>query len=163
MIDGVSLLERLHSLGFTHDATLKHITRADFEIEGVPPRLAIGVTTMCKELLCVKRGEKADVIFISGIPCVRPGFSASALREGLGKEVGHLLVKQGVNQDDIAIWLRAGLTTAELLAFGFAPKDVFLAAVDLKLGAKVQLNRKCKYKTLELCLIPSTRVMLFCG
>jgi hypothetical protein len=68
MLDGKSLLERLHSLGFTHDSTLEYITRADFEVEGVPPRLAIGVVTMCNQLLRLKCGGKADVKFISGFP-----------------------------------------------------------------------------------------------
>ncbi len=77
MIDGVSLLERLYSLGFTHDATLEHITRTDFEIEGVPPRLAICVTTMCKELLRVKqKSKKADFKFILGDPSLRPTWTA---------------------------------------------------------------------------------------
>ncbi len=51
VIDGKTLLERLHSLGFTHDATLEHITRTDFEVEGVRPREAIAAVTVCRVLM----------------------------------------------------------------------------------------------------------------
>ena len=122
----------------------------------MPPRLAIGVVTMCHELLRLKRGEKADVKFISGFPSVRPGFSAAALREalGLGKGFEHflaLLQEDGafLKQGSVAFWLKSGFLLQELLAAGFKAKDVFLAAVDLKIGAKVRLQLDAPYNVIE--------------
>ena len=61
----------LVAVPYTANSKCKH-----FEIEGVPPDLAIGATTMCKQLLRVKHGEKADFMFILGHPSLRPALTA---------------------------------------------------------------------------------------
>ena len=111
----------------------------------MPPRLAIGVVTMCHELLRLKRGEKADVKFISGFPSVRPGFSAAALREALGEDA----VNVGLNA--VKIWLKSGFSVADLLTVGFKAKDVFIAAALSKIDVKVRLKLDAPYNFTEIC------------
>ena len=120
----------------------------------MPPRLAIGVATMCHELLRLKRGEQADLKFISGFPSFRPGFSAAALREALGKGFAHFLALLQEDEtilklDKVALWLKSGSSVSDLLAAGLKAKDVFLAAVDLKIGAKVRLKLDAPYNVIE--------------
>ena len=112
----------------------------------MPPRLAIGVVTMCHELLRLKCGKKADVKFISGFPSVRPGFSAAALREALGEDAVNV-GQQGVNA--VKILLKSGFSVSDVLTAGFKAQDVFLAAVDLKIGAKVRLQLDAPYNVIE--------------
>lgn len=94
---------------------------------------------MCRELLRVKQGEKADIKFISGYPHIRPGFSASALQEGLGEDVQHALVQEGFKRD-ICSWLKAGFSVDDLVAFGCKEKKIFVTAVLSKIDVKVQLK-----------------------
>ncbi len=132
----------------------------------MPPRLAIGVVTMCHELLRLKRGEKADVKFISGSPSVRPGFSAAALREALGKGFEHflaLLQEDGafLKQGDIPFWFKSGfsapdlltvgVSVSDLLTAGFKAKDVFLGAALSKIDGKVRLELDAPYNFTEIC------------
>ncbi len=145
----MSLLERLHSLGFTHDATLQHITRTDFEVEGVPPRLAIGVTTMCKELLRAKRGKKADFAFILGHPSLRPTMTAE-------HKAAFLLLVKKAKYDQMPVSLaETAMPLHDLLQMGFASdllaqrrdaKTLFLTAVEGNIDVKVlpATNRKTK-------------------
>jgi hypothetical protein len=111
---------------------------------------------MCHELLRLKRGEKADVKFISGFPSFRPGFSASALRETLGKGFAHFLAS--LQEDDtilklnnVALWFKSGFSVPDLLAAGFEQRDVFLTAILSKIDAKVRLKLDAPYNFTERC------------
>jgi hypothetical protein len=73
-----------------------------FEIEGITPCLAIGVTTMCKELLRAKRGEKADFKFILGHPSLRPTLTAEH------KAAFELLIKESA-RSELAIFVAAAV------------------------------------------------------
>ncbi len=173
MIDGVSLLERLYSLGFTHDATLEHMYAAalcvtvyklvyvytglskckHFEIEGIAPCLAIGVTTMCKELLRMKRGKKVDFMFITGFPSLRPTFSAE-------HKAAFLLLFQETGYDQIPVslkkmgvlYLMQGLFPLPNLLQYFDPKVLFLTAFENKIDVKV-LQQYAKQNPEPLCTI----------
>ncbi len=156
----MSLLERLHSLGFKHDATLEHITRTDFEVEGIPPSLAIGVTTMCKELLRVKRGENADFKFILGHPSLRPTFTAErmTLFSFLFEETGYDQVPASLKKMGLQTLLECCVALPSLVRMGFAKdllaqghdaKTLFLTAAEGKIDVKVlpATNRKTKPET----------------
>ncbi len=137
----MSLLEitatYLHvAVPYTANSKCKH-----FEIEGIPPSLAIGATTMCKELLCVKRGEKADFKFILGHPSLRPTWTAEY-------KAAFLLLFEETGYDQTPVSLKKmglSLQTLQefrfplpmLLTMGFAPKDVFLTALRSKIDYKV--------------------------
>ncbi len=114
----------------------------------MPPRLAIGVVTMCHELLRLKCGKKADVKFISGFPSVRPGFSAAALREALGEDAVNV-GQQVVNA--VKILFKSGFSVADLVAAGLEAKDVFLAAALSKIDVKVRLKLDAPYNFTEIC------------
>jgi hypothetical protein len=135
----------------------------------VPPRLAIGVATMCHQLLRLKRGGKADLKFISGFPSFRPAFSAAALRKALGKSFAHFLT---LLQEDgtilklvVAFWLKSGFSVfsaiSDLLTVGFSvsylaaagvkAKDVFIAAALSKIDVKVRLKLDAPYNFTEIC------------
>ncbi len=150
MIDGKSLLERLHSLGFTHDAALEHIARTDFEIEGVSPRHAIAAVTMCRELLRVKRGKKADFMFILGFPSPRPTLTAANAAAFI------TLLKQAaynplpISLSDFALPLQGLLEmnfAKDLLSLNYNPKTLFLKAWECKINVKVlTYTLSCKTK-----------------
>ena len=124
----------------------------------MPPRLAVGIVAMCHQLLRLKRGEKADVKFISGFPSVRPGFSAAALREALGEDAVNV-DQQVVNA--VKIWFKSGFSVADLLTVGFSvsdlvaaglkQRDVFIAAALSKIDVKVRLKLDAPYNFTEIC------------
>ena len=139
---------------YTANSKCKH-----FEIEGIPPSLAIGVTTMCKELLCVKRGEKADFMFILGHPSLRPTWTAEykAAFLLLFEETGYdqapvSLKKMGLSLQTLQEF-RFPLPT--LLQLGFAndllaqrhdPKTLFMTAVVGKIDVTVSLTIRRRTK-----------------
>ena len=144
--------ERLHSLGFTHDATLEHMcvmlllllrlllmllpsltmtfsTCKHFQIEGVIPNLAIGAVTMCRELLRVKRAKKAGLVFITGYPAMRPNFTAGNWKAAFGKHWSKILTDALEADFDAAPLLKAGFTVAEFVAAGFDVAPLLKAGV----------------------------------
>jgi hypothetical protein len=111
---------------------------------------------MCHELLRLKRGKKADVKFISGFPSFRPGFSAAALRQALGKGFAHFLalIREDNTpdiQDVVALMLKSGFSVPDLLAAGFQAKDVFLSAFLSKIDVKVLLKLDAPYNFTDIC------------
>jgi DNA-binding beta-propeller fold protein YncE len=74
----------------------------------VRPDLAIGVATMCKELLRIKRAKKADMVFVTGFPAVRPAFTAANVEPALGRCWNHLLALLKEADLDAAVFKAAG-------------------------------------------------------
>jgi hypothetical protein len=65
---------------------------------------------------------------------------------------GHLMRREDgafLKQGNAAFWSKSGFSVSDLLAAGFISKDVFLAAVDLKIGAKVRLKLDAPYNVIE--------------
>jgi hypothetical protein len=115
-----------------------------FEIEGVPPRLAIAAVTMCRELLRVKRGEKADFMFILGFPSVA-SISTSENKAAfalLVKEAGLMSFEQSpVSLSKLVLplndLLAMGFSWQSLFVKGYDPKLLFLKAIECKMDVKV--------------------------